>query len=103
MDLFYEQNNNDIDSFLNHFNDIHPDMESDRQSLYFNCGEFVSDIIKSCNDVLIMHFNTRSLLSKMSELTSLSVRVDIICISETWLNESTVDLVNIDNYTQCIT
>ena len=93
---------NDIDSSLHHFNEIYPDMGSDRQSLYYSNDEFVSTVNRRDNDMIIFHLNTRSLLNKMGELTSLlsslSVTIDIICISETWLNESTTSLINIDRY-----
>ena len=47
-----------------------------------------------------MHVNCRSILGKLNEITNLleQLSVDILAVSETWLDEPSVDLIHIRGY-----
>ena len=53
-----------------------------------------------------MHINIRSLYSKIDEFTALlsllEYSFDVICVSETWLNPSTLRMVEIDIMTSIV-
>ena len=52
--------------------------------------EPLEDIIKSSKELLIIHMNCRSLVNKEEELENIvnEIHPDIICLTETWFNES---------------
>ena len=55
------------------------------------------DLINPENDFLILHYNCRSLLNKTEELTNICLKLKpkIICLTETWLDDSTSQTANI--------
>ena len=50
----------------------------------------INNIKMGKNELLIVHMNVRSLINKMEDILILcqNVRPDLLCITETWLNES---------------
>ena len=85
---------------MNHFNSLFPKINNSNQSLYYNIDEFKCRF--SNTGINLMHLNVCSLLSKLDImdlfLTSLGDSLDIICLTETWLNTSTVHLVGFPKY-----
>jgi exonuclease III len=49
--------------------------------------------IQKCKGLAIFHINCRSIVNKIDEIDSLisSLNMDILCVSETWLNENILD------------
>ena len=49
-----------------------------------------------------MHINSRSVLHKIADsnllLTSLNIDVNLLAITETWLNDDSANLINLPNY-----
>ena len=89
-----------MDAEINHFNNTFPDVfNNDNLSQYFTVKTFnnqFNDLNKI--DLSILHLNIRSLAANgddfISYIETLDVKFDIICLSETWLNDSNV----IDNH-----
>ena len=94
------QENSDPD--LNIFNRIFPGINSNNNSLYHDYNSLNNSFIKSKNDFALFHLNIRSIFNKMDELLSMisifKFDFDVICFSESWLDENTKDLVKIPGY-----
>ena len=84
---------NDIDFNLNFLGD-HPEQQSDRLSHYFDTAEFNSKFTSSQphhKDLKVLNINVRSIAANGSNLVAylgtLNIQFDIICLTETWMNE----------------
>ena len=87
----------DLDHVINHYNDIIPDCK------YYTDNCFISHISKNTTPGLsFIHLNSRSLNSNFRQvqayLTSLNFSFDIIAISETWVNQNSINNFNIQGY-----
>ena len=61
-----------------------------------------SEIKKRKNEILVLSFNIRSMINKLEELENIILQLDpdIICLTETWLDDTTPKTYNpIDGYT----
>ena len=89
-----------IDAEINHFNNAFPDVfNNDNLNQYFTVETFNNQFNHlSKTDLSILHLNIRSLAANgddfISYIETLNVKFDIICLSETWLNDSNI----IDNH-----
>ena len=66
-----------------------------------DCPISNEDLVTCNGDFLILHYNCRSLLNKVEELTDICMKLKpkIICLTETWLDDSTPQTANIpDGY-----
>ena len=92
----------DIDANLNYYSEVFPDVDVEGQSEYYSADEFSSDLHVYPNDISILSFNIRSLYPKLEDvdvlLNELKHHFSFICISETWLNQSTVELTRIGSF-----
>lgn len=92
----------DVDVDINHFNEIYPEILSESQSKYYDSNSFKLLDNKTPNDIAILGINIRSLHGKLDELqawiTLLECRFDIICVAETWLTNSTINMCKLNNY-----
>ena len=93
----------DIDAELHHFNQLY-DTNSVITDKYFSVSEFneQSQISINSNIVSVLHWNVRSLVPKLdeisTELKSLSGDFDLLCFCETWLTSNTTNLASFNNY-----
>ena len=93
----------DIDAEVHHINELY-DTNSLITDNYFSVGEFKekSRVSSNNNSVSVLHWNVRSLLPKLDEVTTeldaMSGEFDILCFCETWLSSNTKNLVSINNY-----
>ena len=92
-------NNRDIDPDINYFN-----TEVTNNCIYYLTEEF-NDIVRThwkpsvqMGMFSIMHMNCRSLLGNFGDIVDFNISLnnvfDRICVTETWVNDSTADLVN---------
>jgi len=92
----------DFDVDLNYFNQVYPDIGSDNQSDYYSAERFKNQIKVSPGDVTVLSMNIRSMYGKLDELSvffgELSCKFDFFCVSETWLNTSTIEMTELENY-----
>ena len=97
-------NNRDIDPDISYFN-----TELTNNCTYLLVDEFNDILDKRCMPTeklgrfSLVHINCRSLLCNYDEFLDFTCSVnnvfDVICTSETWLTESTDDLINLTGYT----
>ena len=92
----------EIDAEIHHFNQLY-DTNSVITDRYLSACEFkVQSQISSNKNVSVLHWNVRSILPKLDEITSeleaLSGDFDLLCFCETWLTNITKDLAALDNY-----
>ena len=83
----------DIDVEINHFNNAFPDVLNNQNCLYYNVETFNSKFNDlNQTDLSIIHLNIRSLAANGDDFNSyismLNLNFDVICFSETWINES---------------
>ena len=66
----------------------------------YNTGEFLSLIDKKCNNLSVLSFNIRSFFKNSDEFLACieNNNVDVIVLTETWLNSDTEVLCNIPGY-----
>ena len=93
----------EIDAEIYHFNQLY-NTNSVITDRYFSTSEFKdhSKISNNKNIVSILHWNVRSILPKLDEISSelekLSGDFDLLCFCETWLNNNTKKLAALDNF-----
>lgn len=92
-----------IDADLHHYNELYPEINSGTGSDYFTFDKFNNDFSSNYNNFSLIHLNIRSLYPKVdefqAELNNLNYKFDVLCLTETWLNHSISNLVQIDGYT----
>ena len=83
----------DIDVEINHFNNAFSDVLDNQNCLYNNRESFNGDFNElNQSDLSRIQSNVRSLAANGDDFYScvitLSLNFDVICLSETWINES---------------
>ena len=95
--VFIDNNDDAFD-----LNEILQDIDDGDRSKYYTLSEFPEQFTKVNSDLLILHLNICSLYPKLDHFSALmsllECQFDCLCLSETWLTPSTVDLVSINNY-----
>ena len=93
-----------LDAEVQHFNRLY-DTNSNISDKYLSVREFKDKYNLSIDEnktVSVLHWNVRSLLPKLdqvtSELNEMSFDWDIISLCETWINANTRDLAILNNY-----
>ena len=83
---------NDIDADINHFDQIYPSLQNSRRNQYYNTetfNELVSDLNE--RDFSVIHLNINSIRANgdclLSFLSTLNLKFDIICLTETRLTD----------------
>ena len=93
---------NDIDVDVNHLNTIFPDFQSQNQSSYYDSNKFNTLLNHNNDNFSILNLNIRSLTANIDILNaflcSLNIKFDVLCLTESWLNSSTKDLIHMNNY-----
>ena len=85
----------DLDVDLNHFSELFPNYDDDSYNYYYTIDGFNEKFhTQNHSDFSLIHVNIRSLSkngdSLVSLLNSLTVTFDVICLTETWDQNSTV-------------
>ena len=92
---------NDIDPEINHFAEIFPDLNNSEHS-YYSIDKFNENCFTNVNDLNIIHCNIRSLYAHHDEFLALlsvfRVKFYILCFSESWLTDATIQLINFQGY-----
>ena len=92
----------EIDSDLNHFQNIYPDLFNENRSQYYDIDKFNTINYDPTNDLAIIHINARSMCANFDQFhllfDLLKHKFDIICVSESWLDESISNLYNFEGY-----
>ena len=92
----------DLDADVNHLNHLYPDLNNNHESKYYDSNQFNSNIICDENDFSILNLNIRSISSNIdilnSFLSTLNRQFDVLSFTESWLNETTKNLISINNY-----
>ena len=90
-----------IDVDTNHFNELYTGINDIYSRQYYSTDEFHS-INKKESDLKILHFNIRSLSRHFDELFVLlkvmESEFDVLCVTESWLHDSTQVLYGIPGY-----
>ena len=93
----------DIDTDLNLFNTLFPDLNDDRNCKYVNIQKFNESIRASCNDFSLLCWNCRSLYPKLDEISctinELNCNFDIITFTESWLDDASKNMAQLLDYT----
>lgn len=96
--IFYE-----IDADLNHFNELYPELDSNKRSQYYDVSSLANLEPTSSRDLSVMHLNIRSLNAHFDEFVALvqllPIKFDVICFTESWLRDSTKHLFHIEGFT----
>lgn len=94
-----------IDPDINHLNVLYPDLNTGKESKYYNAdafNELDSNIINSKTNFSLLHQNIRSLHAKHDMfhtfINSFNCKFDVISFTESWLTNATKDLTYFENY-----
>ena len=84
-----------LDVDLNHFSELFPNYDDDSHNYYYSIDSFNENFYNLNNsDFSLMHVNIRSLSkngdSLVAFLSTLTINFDVICLTETWGQNSTV-------------
>jgi len=92
----------DIDADVNHFNEIYPELINQNNSKYYSIGDINNVNTDDAGDLSVINLNIRSLAAHYDELLSMlegiKCKFSIICLTESWLSNSTRDLYAIEGY-----
>ena len=87
---------------LSELNDSYPTFNGIGRSPYYSVLEFNKTYCDDDRDLKLTHLNIRSLYPKLDEITgflqTLNLQFDLICFSETWLSDTSIDLVDFSGY-----
>ena len=78
---------------MNHFDVVYPDLRQSECVQYYDSEKFNTEIggTVGANDFSLVHVNIRSISANIDSflayLSLLKCSFDIVCFSETWLNE----------------
>ena len=90
-----------IDADLNHYNELYPDLNNENKSNYYTSNAF-NELSINRNDFSIFHHNIRSLNKNYDQinglLSTLKLKFDILCFSESWLNDSNQHQIHFENF-----
>ena len=82
-----------MDADVNHFDVVYPDLRQSESIQYYDSEKFNTEIggTVGANDFSVVHINIRSISANIDSflayLSLLKCSFDIVCFSETWLNE----------------
>ena len=92
----------DIDADTNHLNNVFPDLNNDNRSKYYDSDKFNSEIIHNKDNFSILNLNIRSITANIDAcnafLSTLNNKFDILSFTESWLNDSSKNLINLEDY-----
>ena len=92
----------DIDADINHLNNLFPDLNSNEESKYYDTHKFNSETVNNNNNFSILNLNIRSITSNFDTLnaflSTLHIKFDILSFTESWLNETTKNLIKLNGY-----
>ena len=91
----------EIDSDINHFEELYPGTTKEFRKQYYNADTF--NLLKPDHtDLNILHLNVRSVNTSMDNffafLGDLHCKFDIMCLTESWLTVSTAQLYHFVGY-----
>lgn len=93
---------NDIDPDIHHFSSLFPSFDNDKHCDYIDIKNFNESVTTNQNDFTVLCWNCRSLYPKIDEIkltiSELNCNFDIITFCESWLNETSKDMIQFDNY-----
>lgn len=94
--------NAELADVICNFNDSLPDFGLVFESNYYSFDEFNKKYSDNTRNLRLFHINVRSLLPKQDDigaiLSKLGCEFDILCFTETWLSDATLNLVNFGGY-----
>ena len=100
---FLNDNVNDNDIGLEIMNQTYGHLNINELCKYHDLTSYNNLSLKHRNHLKILHMNARNITNKfdslMAFLSSLAIKPNVLCISETWLNKSNKDLYNLQGYT----
>ena len=87
-----------LDADLNHFNLLYPGIGYSRENQYYDAQKFNQTFTGyNSTELSIIHLNVRSLaangLDFVTYLETLKLRFKIICLTETWAHDSSLDFL----------
>ena len=93
----------DIDVDLNHFNELYPNLIINSRNQYYNVDSFNDNFgMNDVCDLSVFHLNIRSISrngdSLITYLSCLKRSFDVICLSETFVNDLSIVNNFLDNY-----
>ena len=92
----------EIDADTNLLNSLFPNLNSNNESNYYDSNKFNAQNFNNVNNFSIINLNIRSITANIDGfnafINTLNVKFDIITFTESWLNNSTKNLINIDGY-----
>ena len=92
----------DIDADVNHLNNLFPSLNNGEESEYYDTHKFNNDIVNNDANFSILNLNIRSIFANFDALnaflSTLNIQFDVLSFSESWLNDSTRNLINLDGY-----
>ena len=94
---------NSIDADLNHFNELYPSLLLNSRNQYYNVDNFNNSFgVSGMCDLNVIHLNIRSISrngdSFITYLSNLKRNFDIICLSETFVNDISIANNFLDDY-----
>lgn len=92
----------ELDVDASHFNALYPNLRSDDHSKYYSIDDFNATFSLNSSDFNLLHLNIRSIYPKLdlfkTTLSSFRISFDVVVLSETWLNLSSVNLLDFPGY-----
>src|SRR6218665_1884591 len=101
LDLFVDSdvsrtllNSPDLDPDINYYNERPIDCS------YVTCEDLKPHVLRNNNLLSLLHINCRSISFKLGEVERLLIclNIDVLAVTETWLNNDTALSVNIPGY-----
>ena len=100
-----ESHNNvfeNIDADVNHLDNLFPDLNSNEESNYYDSNKFNKEISKNEDSFSVFNHNIRSITANLDALNAflsiIKMKFDVLCFTESWLNDSTRNLIHLNNY-----
>ena len=94
-----------IDINVNLFNNIYPNLNGNQGSEYYDCLKFNKLSTNSNTDLLVLNFHIRSIGANFVALNYftnlINKKIDILSLSESWLNDNNKDLYTLEGYDAC--
>ena len=93
---------NDIDPEISNFAEIFKNLNNSEHSDYYSIDKLNENCVTNVKDLNIIHCNIKSLHAHHDEflalLSVLRVKFDISCFSDSWLTDTTKQLINFQGY-----
>ena len=91
-----------VDPDVNHLNYMYPDLNTNKESEYYDVTKFNENISFSDNNFSIINQNIRSLKANIDQfdcfMKTVNYKFDALCFTESWLNNDTKDLIHFDGF-----